>query len=54
MVDTVLAGDSDSIGERVQQYVDAGAGWIVLALRAPFELDALARFAEDVVPRFAS
>ena len=52
MRDSVLAGDPDAIGERVQQYVSAGAGWIILALRAPFELDALARFATDVAPSF--
>jgi alkanesulfonate monooxygenase SsuD/methylene tetrahydromethanopterin reductase-like flavin-dependent oxidoreductase (luciferase family) len=52
MTDTVLAGDPDSIGERVREYVDAGAGWVILALRAPFELDALARFAAEVMPRF--
>jgi len=53
MVDTVLAGDADTIGARVQEYVDAGAGWIILALRAPFELEALARFAAEVMPRFS-
>jgi alkanesulfonate monooxygenase SsuD/methylene tetrahydromethanopterin reductase-like flavin-dependent oxidoreductase (luciferase family) len=52
MVDSVLAGDPDTVGARVQEYVDAGAGWVILALRAPFDLDALARFAEDVMPRF--
>jgi alkanesulfonate monooxygenase SsuD/methylene tetrahydromethanopterin reductase-like flavin-dependent oxidoreductase (luciferase family) len=52
MADTVLAGDADAIGERVQRYIDAGAGWVILALRAPFDLDALARFAEEVMPRF--
>ncbi len=52
MADTVLAGDPDTVGERVQEYVDAGAQWVILALRAPFELDALKRFAGDVMPRF--
>jgi hypothetical protein len=37
---------------RIQQYVDAGTGWVILALRAPFELDALTRFATEVMPRF--
>jgi alkanesulfonate monooxygenase SsuD/methylene tetrahydromethanopterin reductase-like flavin-dependent oxidoreductase (luciferase family) len=49
---STLAGDADMLGARVHEYVDAGAGWIILALRAPFELDALARFAGDVIPRF--
>lgn len=52
MVDTVLAGDPDTVGERVQQYVDAGAQWVILALRAPFELHALTSFATEVMPRF--
>jgi alkanesulfonate monooxygenase SsuD/methylene tetrahydromethanopterin reductase-like flavin-dependent oxidoreductase (luciferase family) len=52
MVDTALAGDADMVGARVEQYVSAGAGWVILALRAPFELDALARFAAEVMPRF--
>jgi len=49
---SVLAGDADTVGERVARYVDAGAGWVILALRAPFELDALARFATEVATRF--
>ena len=52
MVDTALAGDAATLGARVQEYVDAGAGWVILALRAPFELDALTRFATDVMPSF--
>jgi alkanesulfonate monooxygenase SsuD/methylene tetrahydromethanopterin reductase-like flavin-dependent oxidoreductase (luciferase family) len=52
MTDTVLAGDPDTVGERVRQYADAGAGWVILALRAPFELEALERFAAEVIPRF--
>ena len=52
MIDTVLAGGPDEVGTRVQQYVDAGASWIILSLRAPFELDALSAFASHVVPRF--
>jgi len=54
MVDSVLAGDADTVAERVQEYADAGAGWVILALRAPFELSALKRFAADVIPRFRS
>jgi alkanesulfonate monooxygenase SsuD/methylene tetrahydromethanopterin reductase-like flavin-dependent oxidoreductase (luciferase family) len=52
MVDSVLAGDADRIAERVQRYVDGGTDWVILALRAPFELEALQRFAADVIPRF--
>jgi len=31
-------------------YVDAGAAYVILALRAPFDRDALERFASEVVP----
>ena len=37
----------------MESYVDAGARWINLALRAPFELDALATFATEVAPTFS-
>ena len=48
----ILAGSVEQITDRVGQYVEAGAGWVIAALRAPFELDALATFAEEVAPRF--
>lgn len=48
-----LVGDAAAIGDRIAEYVDAGASWVILALRAPFDLDALARFREVVVPRFS-
>ncbi len=35
------------------RYVDAGADWVILALRAPFDLDALERFATEVAVEFA-
>ena len=35
-------------------YVDAGADWVILALRAPFDLDALERFAVEVAPAFTT
>lgn len=47
-----LAGSPDRMADHVARYVEAGAEWIVLALRAPFELDALERFATDVMSRF--
>ncbi|MEI7592025.1 MAG: LLM class flavin-dependent oxidoreductase [Actinomycetes bacterium] len=52
--DGVLVGDTAAITDRVGHYVDAGADWIMLALRAPFDLDALERFATEVVPVFAA
>jgi alkanesulfonate monooxygenase SsuD/methylene tetrahydromethanopterin reductase-like flavin-dependent oxidoreductase (luciferase family) len=47
-----LAGSPDQMADHVTRYVEAGAEWIVLALRAPFELEALERFATQVMPRF--
>jgi F420-dependent oxidoreductase-like protein len=40
----VLTGTDDEIVDRIGQYVDAGANQVNLALRAPFDLDALERF----------
>jgi F420-dependent oxidoreductase-like protein len=40
----VLTGTDDEIVDRIGQYVDAGADQVNLALRAPFDLDALERF----------
>jgi alkanesulfonate monooxygenase SsuD/methylene tetrahydromethanopterin reductase-like flavin-dependent oxidoreductase (luciferase family) len=41
----VLAGSDDAIVERINQYVAAGATQVNIALRAPFQLDPLRRFA---------
>lgn len=49
-----LAGSIDQIVDKVGRYVDAGADWIILAMRPPFEFDELARFAEEVVPQLGS
>ena len=49
-----LVGDLGQITERLGRYVDAGADWVILALRAPFDLGALARFADEVAPVFTS
>ena len=48
----LLADDLDAVGERVQAYADAGVQWIILTQRAPFDHDALAHFAEKVIPAF--
>jgi alkanesulfonate monooxygenase SsuD/methylene tetrahydromethanopterin reductase-like flavin-dependent oxidoreductase (luciferase family) len=48
----LLADDMDAVGQRVREYVDAGAQWIILNQRAPFDIDALTRFAEEVIPAF--
>ena len=41
----VLTGSDDEIVDRIGRYVDAGAGQLNLALRAPIDVDALERFA---------
>jgi alkanesulfonate monooxygenase SsuD/methylene tetrahydromethanopterin reductase-like flavin-dependent oxidoreductase (luciferase family) len=41
----VLSGSVDEVVERVGQYVDAGADQVNLALRAPFDVDAVEQFA---------
>ena len=41
----MLTGSEEEVLDRVGQYVDAGADQVNLALRAPFDTDALERFA---------
>ena len=40
----VLTGSVDQVADRVGEYVAAGADQVNLALRAPFDVDALERF----------
>jgi alkanesulfonate monooxygenase SsuD/methylene tetrahydromethanopterin reductase-like flavin-dependent oxidoreductase (luciferase family) len=51
---SVLAGSLEQITEGVGRYVEAGAEWIILALRPPFEFEELEAFADEVVPHFPS
>ena len=44
----VLCGSDAQILERIGEYVEAGAQQVNIALRAPFDLDSLARFAEGL------
>jgi alkanesulfonate monooxygenase SsuD/methylene tetrahydromethanopterin reductase-like flavin-dependent oxidoreductase (luciferase family) len=53
VADGVLEGSSAQMIDRVAQYQDAGADWVIIALRAPIEDDVLARFAAEVIPAFA-
>ena len=48
----LLAHDLDAVGERLSAYAKAGVDWLVLTQRAPFDYDALARFAHEVMPAF--
>jgi F420-dependent oxidoreductase-like protein len=50
----VLHGTGDELVDQVGRYVDAGAEWVILAMRSPFDHDALERFAGSVLPAFAS
>lgn len=47
---SVLMGSPQEMTDRIGEYRDAGADWINVALRAPFDTDALERFATDVMP----
>ncbi|MBA3604469.1 MAG: TIGR03560 family F420-dependent LLM class oxidoreductase [Acidimicrobiia bacterium] len=44
----VLSGSVDSVVERIGAYVEAGADQVNLALRAPFDVDALEQFSASM------
>lgn len=46
----ILTGSTDEVLERVAAYRDAGADWLFVSLRAPFDLDEVERFATEIVP----
>lgn len=48
----VLMGSPQEMVDRIGAYRDAGAEWVIIARRAPFDLDGLDRFASDVLPAF--
>jgi alkanesulfonate monooxygenase SsuD/methylene tetrahydromethanopterin reductase-like flavin-dependent oxidoreductase (luciferase family) len=48
-----LRGSIDQVVDGVHEYVDAGADWVIIALRPPFLFDELERFANEVMPQFA-
>ena len=47
---SALMGSPQQMVDRIGEYADAGADMVILALRAPFDLDELDRFAADVLP----
>ncbi|MBK5286896.1 MAG: LLM class flavin-dependent oxidoreductase [Acidimicrobiia bacterium] len=47
----VLQGSIGEIVDRVGAYGEAGADWLILAMRAPFDLDGLDSFAAEVLPQ---
>jgi alkanesulfonate monooxygenase SsuD/methylene tetrahydromethanopterin reductase-like flavin-dependent oxidoreductase (luciferase family) len=48
----MLVGTPEQVVERIAEYQRAGADWVILALRAPFDLDGLRLFVERVMPAF--
>jgi F420-dependent oxidoreductase-like protein len=48
---SALTGSSQEMVDRLGEYAEAGADTVILALRAPFDPDALERFAAEVVPQ---
>jgi alkanesulfonate monooxygenase SsuD/methylene tetrahydromethanopterin reductase-like flavin-dependent oxidoreductase (luciferase family) len=50
----ILVGTPPQVIERLHEYTAAGAEWIILALRAPFDWNGLELFIREVMPAFAS
>jgi probable F420-dependent oxidoreductase len=50
---TVLIESSQEVVDRVGEYADAGCAQVNLALRPPFDVDGLDRFAAEILPVFA-
>ena len=48
-----LLGSAQQMIDHIGNYADAGAQTVIVALRAPFDPDALERFADEVLPAFA-
>ena len=47
-----LVGSPAQVIDRIGEYAKAGAEWVILAMRAPFDWDGLALFVRDVMPAF--
>jgi alkanesulfonate monooxygenase SsuD/methylene tetrahydromethanopterin reductase-like flavin-dependent oxidoreductase (luciferase family) len=48
-----LIGTPAAVRERLGEYEAAGAEWVILALRAPFDWEGLDLFVREVMPAFA-
>jgi F420-dependent oxidoreductase-like protein len=48
---SVLTGSSQEVVDRIGAYADAGADQVNVAMRAPFDIEGLDRFAAEVLPR---
>ena len=49
---SVLTGTTQEVVDRIGEYTDAGADQINVAMRAPFDVAGLERFAAEVLPQF--
>ncbi len=49
----VLMGSTQEMIDTIGAYSDAGAEWVIIARRAPFDADSIDRFAADVLPAFS-
>ncbi|MCX8073122.1 MAG: TIGR03560 family F420-dependent LLM class oxidoreductase [Candidatus Binatia bacterium] len=49
----MLVGTVPQVIDRVGEYQKAGADWVIVALRAPFDREGLQLFVEEVLPAFA-
>lgn len=47
---TILSGSTAEVVDRVGAYRDAGADWLFVSIRSPFDPDELERFAQEVIP----
>jgi F420-dependent oxidoreductase-like protein len=50
---SALTGSVQQMIDRVAEYRAAGAEWVIVAMRAPFDTDGLDRFATEVLPALA-
>jgi F420-dependent oxidoreductase-like protein len=50
---SVLTGSTQEVLDKVGAYRDGGAEMLILAMRAPFDVDGLDRFAAEVLPQLA-
>jgi len=48
----ILIGTPARVVDRIGEYAAAGAEWMILAVRAPFDWDGLETFVRDVMPAF--
>jgi F420-dependent oxidoreductase-like protein len=49
---SALTGSSAEIVDRVAEFQAAGADWVNVAMRAPFDVESVDRFAAEVLPAF--